>query len=165
MEPGRLGALPIDELRKRDMDTDGDDAFIYAGYPKLAALISRVMDRKARLGRQKSFKPPKTATPAIDPVSGHYQPGRLSEIMALKRGQRITSAAATLAARFMGQPDELREAMARDMMFGTYDGIERGLRDGLRELLEEQVRDPQVLGHAARAGARGDQTRPPARGA
>ncbi len=145
VEPGRLGALPIDELRKRDMDTDGDDAFIYAGYPKLAALISRVMDRKARLGRQKSFKPPKTATPAIDPVSGHYQPGRLSEIMALKRGQRITSAAATLAARFMGQPDELREAMARDMMFGTYDGIERGLRDGLRELLEEQVRDPQVL--------------------
>ncbi|WP_428942801.1 XopAD/skwp family type III secretion system effector [Xanthomonas oryzae] len=145
VEPGRLGALPIDELRKRDMDTDGDDAFIYAGYPKLAALISRVMDRKARLGRQKSFKPPKTATPAIDPVSGHYQPGRLSEIMALKRGQRITSAAATLASRFIAQPDELREAMARDMMFGTYDGIERGLRDGLRELLEEQVRDPQVL--------------------
>ncbi|QTK47537.1 XopAD/skwp family type III secretion system effector [Xanthomonas euvesicatoria] len=145
VEPGRLGALPIDELRKRDMDTDGDDAFIYAGYPKLAALISRVMDRKARLGRQKSFKPPKTATPAIDPVTGHYQPGRLAEIMALKRGQRITSAAATLAARFMGQPNELREAMARDMMFGTYDGIERGLRNGLRELLEEPVRDPVVL--------------------
>ncbi|QKD86028.1 hypothetical protein XAV_05885 [Xanthomonas axonopodis pv. vasculorum] len=145
VEPGRLGALPIDELRKRDMDTDGDDAFVYAGYPKLAALISRVMDRKARIGRQKSFKPPKTATPAIDPVNGHYQPGRLSEIMALKRGQRITSAAATLASRFLGQPDDLRKAMARDMMFGTYDGIERGLRNGLRELLEEQVRDPQVL--------------------
>ncbi|QDS13616.1 hypothetical protein FPL03_22980 [Xanthomonas citri pv. glycines] len=146
VEPGRLGALPIDELRKRNMDTDGDDAFIYAGYPKLAALISRVMmDRQARRGRQQSFKPPKTATPAIDPVSGHYQPGRLAEIMSLKRGQRITSAAATLAARFLGQPNELREAMARDMMFGTYDGIERGLRNGLRELLDEQVRDPQVL--------------------
>ncbi|WP_343230472.1 XopAD/skwp family type III secretion system effector [Xanthomonas euvesicatoria] len=146
VEPGRLGALPIDELRKRNMDTDGDDAFIYAGYPKLAALISRVMlDRQARRGRQQSFKPPKTATPAIDPVSGHYQPGRLSEIMSLKRGQRITSAAATLASRFMGQPDDLREAMARDMMFGIYDGIERGLRDGLRELLEGEVRDPQVL--------------------
>ncbi len=146
VEPGRLGALPIDELRKRNMDTDGDDAFVYAGYPKLAALISRVMvDRQARRGRQQSFKPPKTATPAIDPDSGHYQAGRLSEIMSLKRGQRITSAAATLASRFMAQPDELREAMARDMMFGTYDGIERGLRNGLRELLEEPVRDPQVL--------------------
>ncbi|OOW90192.1 hypothetical protein Xvtf_08575 [Xanthomonas campestris pv. vitistrifoliae] len=146
VEPGRLGALPIDELRKRNMDTDGDDAFIYAGYPKLAALISRVMmDRQARRGRQKSFKPPKTATPAIDPVSGHYQPGRLSEIMSLKRGQRITSAAATLAARFLAQPDALREAMAREMMFGTYDGIERELRNGLRELLEEPVRDPVVL--------------------
>ncbi|MCC8470714.1 XopAD/skwp family type III secretion system effector, partial [Xanthomonas phaseoli] len=146
VEPGRLGALPIEELRKRNMDTDGDDAFVYAGYPKLAALISRVMvDRQARRGRQQSFKPPKTATPAIDPDSGHYQAGRLSEIMSLKRGQRITSAAATLAARFLGQPDELREAMAREMMFGTYDGIERGLRNGLRELLEEPVRDPQVL--------------------
>ncbi len=146
VEPGRLGALPIEELRKRNMDTDGDDAFVYAGYPKLAALISRVMvDRQARRGRQQSFKPPKTATPAIDPVSGHYQPGRLAEIMALKRGQRITSAAATLEARFLAQPDELREAMARDMMFGTYDGIERGLRNGLRELLEEPVRDPVVL--------------------
>ncbi|ULX24739.1 hypothetical protein IYN96_00925 [Xanthomonas oryzae pv. oryzicola] len=146
VEPGRLGALPIDELRKRNMDTDGDDAFVYAGYPKLAALISQVMvDRQVRRGRQQSFKPPKTATPAIDPVSGHYQPGRLAEIMSLKRGQRITSAAATLASRFMGQPNELREAMARDMMFGTYDGIERGLRNGLRELLEEPVRDPQVL--------------------
>ncbi|RNK98955.1 hypothetical protein C9407_19075, partial [Xanthomonas vasicola pv. vasculorum] len=112
VEPGRLGALPIDELRKRNMDTDGDDAFVYAGYPKLAALISRVMfDRQARRGRQQSFKPPKTATPAIEPVTGHYQPGRLAEIMSLKRGQRITSAAATLASRFMGQPDDLREAM------------------------------------------------------
>ncbi|MCE4356706.1 XopAD/skwp family type III secretion system effector [Xanthomonas hortorum] len=146
VEPGRLGALPIAELRKRNMDTDGDDAFVYAGYPKLAALISRVMvDREGRRGRQQSFKPPKTATPAIDPVSGHYQPGRLSEIMSLKRGQHITSAAATLAARFMAQPDELREAMARNMMFGTYDGIERDLRNGLRQVLEGEARDPQVL--------------------
>ncbi|RMN67585.1 hypothetical protein ALQ55_04715, partial [Pseudomonas savastanoi pv. savastanoi] len=33
VEPGRMGALPIPELRKRNMDTDGDDAFVYAGYP------------------------------------------------------------------------------------------------------------------------------------
>ncbi|WDM67251.1 MULTISPECIES: XopAD/skwp family type III secretion system effector [Xanthomonas] len=146
VEPGRLGALPIAELRKRNMDTDGDDAFVYAGYPKLAALISRVMvDREGRRGRQQSFKPPKTATPAIDPASGQYQPGRLSEIMSLKRGQQVTSAAATLAARFMAQPDDLREALARQMMFGTYDGIERDLRNGLREVLEEQALDPQVL--------------------
>ncbi|WP_409976701.1 XopAD/skwp family type III secretion system effector [Xanthomonas graminis] len=145
-EPGRLGALPIAELRKRNMDTDGDDAFVYAGYPKLAALISRVMaEREVRLGRQQSFKPPKTATPAVDPVTGHYQAGRLSEIISFKRGQHITSAAATLASRFMAQPDELREAMARSMMFGTYDGIERDLRNGLREMLEDDARDPQIL--------------------
>ncbi len=146
VEPGRLGALPIAELRKRNMDTDGDDAFVYAGYPKLAALISRVMaERQVKLGRQQSFKPPKTATPAVDPVTGHYQPGRLSEIISFSRGQNITSAAATLASRFMAQPDDLREAMARSMMFGTYDGIEPDLRNGLRDMLEGDARDPQML--------------------
>ncbi|WP_230851556.1 hypothetical protein, partial [Pseudomonas savastanoi] len=69
-------------------------------------------------------------TPAIDPDNGHYQAGRLSEIMSLQRGGQIMGAASTLAARFMAQPDHLREAMARNMMFGTYDGIERDLRNG-----------------------------------
>ncbi|UIA83798.1 hypothetical protein LU604_01350 [Erwinia tracheiphila] len=146
VEPGRMGALPIPELRKRNMDTDGDDAFVYAGYPRLAALISREMaDRELRRGQPRSFKPPKTATPAIDPDSGHYQAGRLSEIMALQRGGRIMGAASTLAARFMAQPDHLREAMARNMMFGTYDGIERDLRNGLRVALDGKARDPRVL--------------------
>ncbi|WP_460385256.1 XopAD/skwp family type III secretion system effector [Pseudomonas amygdali] len=146
VEPGRMGALPIPELRKRNMDTDGDDAFVYAGYPKLAALISREMaDREVRRGQPRSFKPPKTATPAIDPDNGHYQAGRLSEIMSLQRGGQIMGAASTLAARFMAQPDHLREAMARNMMFGTYDGIERDLRNGLRVALDGKARDPQVL--------------------
>lgn len=88
--PGRLGALPITELRKRDMDTDGDDAFVYAGYPKLAAHISRVMDdRKKRRGQQRSFKPRKTAAPAQDPKDGQYQPGRAAEILAEQRGRRL----------------------------------------------------------------------------
>nr|WP_015060666.1 XopAD/skwp family type III secretion system effector [Pseudomonas savastanoi]CBZ39966.1 conserved hypothetical protein [Pseudomonas savastanoi pv. savastanoi] len=146
VEPGRMGALPIPELRKRNMDTDGDDAFVYAGYPKLAALISREMaDREVRRGQPRSFKPPKTATPAIDPDNGHYQAGRLSEIMSLQRGGQIMGTASTLAARFMAQPDHLREAMARNMMFGTYDGIERDLRNGLRVALDGKARDPQVL--------------------
>ncbi|PBC04251.1 XopAD/skwp family type III secretion system effector [Mesorhizobium sp. WSM3860] len=146
VEPGRMGALPIRELRKRNMDTDGDDAFVYAGYPRLAALIAREMaDREDRRGQPQSFKPPKTATPAIDRETGHYKAGRLSEIMSLRRGGQIMGAASTLAARFMAQPDQLREAMARNMMFGTYDGIERDLRTGLREVLEGDARDPQVL--------------------
>ncbi|NKK54286.1 type III effector protein XopAD, partial [Rhizobium leguminosarum bv. viciae] len=146
VEPGRMGALPIAELRKRNMDTDGDDAFVYAGYPRLAALIAREMaDREDRRGQPQSFKPPKTATPAIDRETGHYKAGRLSEIMSLQRGGQIMGAASTLAARFMAQPDQLREAMARNMMFGTYDGIERDLRTGLREVLEGDARDPQVL--------------------
>ena len=84
--PGRVGALPISELRKRNMDTDGDDAFVYAGYPKLAALIERVMaERTERRGQPRSFKPPKTATPAFDPDSGRYKPGRAAEIRCATR--------------------------------------------------------------------------------
>ncbi|RVL88284.1 hypothetical protein CN136_37035, partial [Sinorhizobium meliloti] len=146
VEPGRMGALPIAELRNRNMDTDGDDAFVYAGYPKLAALIAREMAaREDRRGQPQSFKPPKTATPAIDRETGRYKAGRLSEIMSLQRGGQIVGAASTLAARFMAQPDQLREAMARNMMFGTYDGIERDLRTGLREVLEGDDRSPEVL--------------------
>ncbi|AXV84016.1 type III effector protein (plasmid) [Ralstonia solanacearum] len=151
--PGRLGALPITELRKRDMDTDGDDAFVYAGYPKLAAHISHVMSaRKRRRGLQRSFKPRKTAAPALDLHGQHYQPGRASEILAEQRGRRLRGTASLLATRFLAQPDTLREAMARDMMFGIYDGIERSLRNGLFDLLEAEQLDPQALealsGHA-----------------
>ncbi|WP_177309940.1 hypothetical protein [Rhizobium tibeticum] len=35
--------------------------------------------------------------------------------MSLQRGGQIMGAASTLAARFMAQPDQLREAMARNM--------------------------------------------------
>ncbi|MCV3211840.1 type III effector protein [Mesorhizobium sp. YC-39] len=145
VQPGRLGALPINELRKRNMDCDGDDAFVYAGYPKLAALIERVMDgRAARRSQPRSFKPPKTATPAFDD-SGHYQPGRASEILAEQRGRKLMGSASTLATRFLSQPDDLREAMAHSMMFGTYDGVERSLRNGLSAVLESPQPDRQAL--------------------
>ncbi|WP_284274063.1 XopAD/skwp family type III secretion system effector [Bradyrhizobium iriomotense] len=146
VQPGRLGALPINELRKRNMDCDGDDAFMYAGYPKLATLIARVMDeRAARRGQPRSFKPPKTATPAFDADSGHYRPGRAPEILAEQRGRRLMGTASTLATRFLSQPDDLREAMAHAMMFGTYDGVERSLRNGLSAVLESTQPDPQAL--------------------
>ncbi|MEX3683056.1 hypothetical protein AB3X89_39065, partial [Paraburkholderia sp. BR14320] len=133
--PGRLGALPIAELRRRNMDTDGDDAFVYAGYPALAAHIRRVMEaRQARRGGERSFKPPKTAHPALD-EQGRYQGGRAREILAEQRGGMLLGKAATLAMRFLAQPDGQREAMARRMMFGTYDGVERELRNGLRSWL------------------------------
>ncbi|MGF6292561.1 GH24 family phage-related lysozyme (muramidase) [Paraburkholderia youngii] len=133
--PGRLGAMPIAELRKRNMDTDGDDAFVYAGYPALAAHIRRVMEaRQARRGGERSFKPPKTAHPALD-EQGRYQGGRAREILAEQRGGMLLGKAATLAMRFLAQPDGQREAMARRMMFGTYDGVERELRNGLRRWL------------------------------
>ncbi len=150
--PGRLGALPIPELRKRNMDTDGDDAFVYAGYPKLAAHIRQVMEeRSGRRTTEYAFKPPKTASPAFD-EHGQYQAGRAREILAVQRGGQLVGSASNAATRFLSQPDELREAMARDMMFGTYDGVDRRLRNGLRARISGSadapaLRDLLVLAH------------------
>ncbi|MGF6812859.1 hypothetical protein OKW30_008076 [Paraburkholderia sp. Clong3] len=142
--PGRLGAIPIAELRTRNMDTDGDDAFVYAGYPALAAHIRREMaGRRERRGAERSFKPPKTAHAALD-EQGRYHPGRAREILAEQRGGALLGQASTLAMRFLAQPDELREAMARSMMFGTYDGVERDLRNGLRKLLSQDEDAPSL---------------------
>ncbi|MCL9845682.1 XopAD/skwp family type III secretion system effector [Ralstonia solanacearum] len=142
--PGRLGALPIPELRKRNMDTDGDDAFVYAGYPKLAAHIRQVMEERG--GRRKTdyaFKPPKTASPAFD-EQGQYQAGRAREILAVQRGGQLVGSASNAVTRFLSQPDELREAMARDMMFGTYDGVDRRLRNGLRARISGSADTPAL---------------------
>ncbi len=150
--PGRLGALPIPELRKRNMDTDGDDAFVYAGYPKLAAHIRQVMEeRSGRRTTEYAFKPPKTASPAFD-EQGQYQAGRAREILAVQRGGQLVGSASNAVTRFLSQPDELREAMARDMMFGTYDGVDRRLRNGLRARISGSadapaLRDLLVLAH------------------
>ncbi|QHB61264.1 type III effector protein (plasmid) [Ralstonia solanacearum] len=144
--PGRLGALPIPELRKRNMDTDGDDAFVYAGYPKLAAHVTKVMALRRQLrGPQRSFKPSKTAAPALDSNSRHYQPGRAPEILSEQRGRRLRGTASLLATRFLAQPDAMREAMARDMMFGVYDGVERSLRNGLLDQIEAERPDSRAL--------------------
>jgi hypothetical protein len=65
------------------------------------------------------------------------------EERATLREQRVNDC--NLAARFLSQPDDVRPAMARDMMFGTYDGVESSLCNGLRELLAKESADPRGL--------------------
>src|SRR5262249_53736361 len=36
---------------------------------------------------------------------------------------------------FLSQPDDLRHALAEQWLYGAYEGIERELRDGLRDML------------------------------
>ncbi|WP_246048900.1 XopAD/skwp family type III secretion system effector [Brenneria rubrifaciens] len=142
--PGQLGAIPISELRKRNMDTDGDDAFIYAGYPKLSAAIRQTMqERDATRGTVHSFKPPKTAHSAFDD-EGHYQAGRGKEILAEQKGGKLMGMASNTATFFFSQPDELRKKLAYNMMFGTYDGIDRQLRNGLNALLGNRENAPSL---------------------
>ncbi|RLM27456.1 hypothetical protein BIY29_02085 [Brenneria alni] len=144
LTPGTLGAIPISELRKRNMDTDGDDAFIYAGYPKLSAAIRQTMQERDDIrGIGHSFKPPKTAHSAFDD-DGNYLAGRGKEILAEQEGGKLMGLASTTATLFLAQPDELRQTMAYNMMFGTYDGFDRQLRNGLRALLESRDNAPSL---------------------
>jgi hypothetical protein len=141
--PGSLAALPIAELRKRNMDCDGDDIFVYAGYPALAKHIDHVMhERNQRRGVQVSLKPQKTANSAFD-ERGEYHLSRIREILAEQRGSQLLRQASTLVTRFLAQSDALREEMACSMMFGTYDGVEPSLRDGLRAWLPASGQTPQ----------------------
>ena len=154
---GRLGALPIDELRKRAMDTDGDDAFIYAGYPRLAALIERVMaERNQRRGEPRSFKPPKTAPlPGTVRLVGIIPAAQLrfslhSDVNAWSQPP------ATCLPAFSRNQDDIRSAMAREMLFGTYEGIEKSLRNGLYDFLGDASCDLSRLQEEARPGIERD---------
>ncbi|SUA93244.1 DUF1601 domain-containing protein [Pandoraea pulmonicola] len=111
--PGQCGAMPIDELRKRDMDTDGDNIFLYLDCPALAHAIDGAMQaRAAQRGPTPSFKPPKTAQVAIDP-NGIYRAGRAREIIDALRGHHLMGRASSAAARYLAQPNEIREQIAK----------------------------------------------------
>ena len=143
--PGELGAVPIRELRKRDMDTDGDDAYVFAGYPKLTEHIAKVVtDRASRKGVHRSFKPPKTAQTAFD-SDRHYHAGRARNIIDAQQGDALVGKASMAAVRFMAQPEALRHKMAEDWMFGTYDGVDRDLRNTLQDLISDSSPNRAML--------------------
>ncbi len=133
--PGALIAVPIDELKKRDADCDGDKVFVYAGLPKMAQAISGFFEQRERqVGKAPSFKPPKTASTAFD-ETGRYHAGRAAEVLSAVRGQELVRRMSTLQFHFWGQPQALRERIAEYAIFGTYEGTRRELRRGLRRLL------------------------------
>ncbi|WP_231409766.1 XopAD/skwp family type III secretion system effector [Ralstonia solanacearum] len=133
--PGALIAVPIDELKKRDADCDGDKVFVYAGLPKMAQAISTFFDdRERQVGKAPSFKPPKTASTAFD-EAGRYQAGRAAEVLSAVSGQDLVRRMSTLQFHFWGQPQALRERIAEYAIFGTYEGTRRELRRGLNRLL------------------------------
>ncbi|XVK68347.1 XopAD/skwp family type III secretion system effector [Ralstonia solanacearum] len=133
--PGSLIAVPIDELRKRDADCDGDKVFVYAGVPEIAQAITRFFEtREQQIGRMPSFKPPKTASAAFD-EAGRYHAGRAAEVLSAVRGQVLVRRMSTLQFHFWAQPQALRERIAEQAIFGTYEGTRRELRRGVRRLL------------------------------
>ncbi|MGA3946360.1 XopAD/skwp family type III secretion system effector [Ralstonia nicotianae] len=154
--PGSLIAVPVDELKKRDADCDGDRVFVYAGLPKMAQAIAGFFEERERqVGKVPSFKPPKTASAAFD-EAGQYRAGRAAEVLSAVRGQELVRRMSTLQFHFWGQPQAVRERIAESAIFGTYEGTRRELRRGLRRLLydpAEATPDPlQALRERARLG-------------
>ncbi len=155
--PGALIAVPIDELSKRDADCDGDKVFVYAGAPKMAEAISGFFAaRERRIGKMPSFKPVKTANAAVD-EAGHYHAGRAAEVLSAVRGQELVRRMSTFQFHFWGQPQAVRERIAEQAIFGTFEGTRRELRRGLRRLLYNPAAftpaSRQALCKRARLGA------------
>ncbi len=144
--PGSLVALPINELKKRDADCDGDKVFLYAGRPRMTQAVTRFFDeRERRIGKLASFKPPKTAHGVLD-AEGRYQAGRAAEVLSALRGQELVGRCSNLQFQFFGQPPALQRTLAERALFGTYEGTERELRRGVRALLRgDREATPQVM--------------------
>ncbi len=144
--PGALMALPINELKKRDADCDGDKVFLYAGLPRMTQAVTRFFEeREQRIGKLGSFKPPKTAHGVLD-AEGRYQAGRAAEVLSALHGQELVGRLSTLQFLFFGQPPALQQTLAERTLFGVYEGTERELRRGVRALLRgERATTPQVM--------------------
>ncbi|MGA4212269.1 XopAD/skwp family type III secretion system effector [Ralstonia nicotianae] len=144
--PGALMALPINELKKRDADCDGDKVFLYAGLPRMTQAVTRFFEeRERRIGKLGSFKPPKTAHGVLD-AEGRYQAGRAAEVLSALHGQELVGRLSTLQFLFFGQPPALQQTLAERTLFGVYEGTERELRRGVRALLRgERATTPQVM--------------------
>ncbi|MHA6882714.1 XopAD/skwp family type III secretion system effector [Ralstonia pseudosolanacearum] len=144
--PGALMALPINELRKRDADCDGDKMFLYAGLPQMTQAVTRFFEaRERRIGKTGSFKPPKTAHGVLD-AEGRYQAGRAAEVLSMLHGEELVGRLSTMQFLVFGQPLALQQALAERALFGVYEGTERELRRGVRALLRgERAMTPQVM--------------------
>ncbi|RLM28245.1 hypothetical protein BIY29_00895 [Brenneria alni] len=136
--PGSLIAVPINELRKRDADCDGDKVYVFTGLPKMAQVITQHLTKvEQRIGKLGSFKPPKTANSASDAVHG-YNAGRAAEILSAVRGNDLLGRMSVMQFQFYAQPPALHEQLATRALFGTYEGTERELRRGLQQWLNGQ---------------------------
>ncbi|OAI76215.1 type III effector protein skwp2 [Ralstonia solanacearum] len=144
--PGALMALPINELKKRDADCDGDKVFLYAGLPRMTQAVTRFFEaRERRIGKTGSFKPPKTAHGVLD-AEGRYQAGRAAEVLSMLHGEELVGRLSTMQFLVFGQPLALQQTLAERALFGVYEGTERELRRGVRALLRgEQAMTPQVM--------------------
>ncbi|WP_247709136.1 hypothetical protein [Ralstonia solanacearum] len=143
--------MPIDELRKRDADCDGDKVFVYAGVPKMAQAITRF----SRIASGRS-----AGCPRSSPQDGQRRLRRGRPVPCRPRrggavgggGQALVRRMSTLQFHFWGQPQALRERIAEYAIFGTYEGTRRELRRGVRRLLYNPA---EATGVPARSCANG----------
>lgn len=134
--PGSLIAVPINELKKRDADCDGDKVFVYAGLPKMAQSIARFFEKKyEKYGIPRSFKPPKTAHSSYD-ETGKYCAGRAAEVLSATYGHELVRRMSTLQFHIWAQSPERIERFAHQVVFGIFEGTYRPLRRSLRHFVD-----------------------------
>jgi len=137
--PGSMVAVPPTVQKALDGDFDGDALIIVADRPALFDHVHQFEQRRKPLP---SLKPPKSHTPAIDPVTGHYQFGRGRQILSTQMG--TLESYSGLLQTYLGQSADTRQWIAERSVFGTYEGLDPHVKRQLREALEHDTTPTSV---------------------
>ncbi|WP_155249464.1 XopAD/skwp family type III secretion system effector [Rhizobium etli] len=138
--PGSLVAVPPDEQKKLDGDFDGDTVIILGDRPALYQHV-RQLDQREQGRGQRSLKPPKSHTPAIE--GERYQFSRASQILAAT--QNVLEIYTGLQRSFLAQSHDARGWFAERAVFGIYEGVHHELKSDLRELLNQEQPSRQSI--------------------
>ncbi|WP_342723523.1 shikimate kinase [Bradyrhizobium sp. B097] len=138
--PGSVVAVPPAEQKKLDGDFDGDSLVIVADRPQLYEHVRQFYQEEQARGFR-SFKPPKSHTPAIE--DGRYKFSRASQIVAAT--QNVLEVYTGLQLGFLAQSHEARQWFAERAIFGMYEGIHHELKRDIRGLLEQEQVNAQDI--------------------
>ena len=151
--PGSLVAVPPEEQERLSGDFDGDTLNLLAHLPALWAHVS-AFDQEERDRNRKPVSMGKTHTPAVNPETGQYEPGRGQQIVSLLG--KVLETFSGLQNNYLALPKERQVKVAEQALLGSFEGFPRGFRKTLGELLRADEEDR--AGGGTRVGPEADET-------
>jgi len=151
--PGSLVAVPPEEQEKLSGDFDGDTLNLLAHLPALLAHVS-ACDREEQARNRKPVSMGKTHTPAFNPDTGEYEPGRGQQIMSLLG--KVLETFSGLQNNYLALSEEKQVEVAEQALLGSFEGFPPDFRRTLGELLRAE--EENRTGGGTGPGREADET-------